>query len=438
MSEAIDHQILFSGSSLYVGQLHWYIQRSYAELNRLSHTGKGSQHWTDFGKEVLPDEIHWWIFKKEDEISDLKTRTTEALASAQKLKEDSLRLSETYSAKSYSDLTREIKAFTDNHLQEIMVLLDFVIWLQNKDILAPCILYTYRVWGSTRLTDFMVMVNSQNIDEDPEAVKVCTETALGLRVRYDYTLNRVHSDMLYELYESDPEGYRSPTIHEDVLATRTSHKVLHRLADYFEQLRDSLRNILIEIELFNAETELLHQEAFWRQFVDKAMDSKTENQLWDFKQTLDMWHSSGKAKEEAQLRFSEQVAAFANTRGGVLIIGVSDNLPRKLVGIQDIENRLKYTKEVIGRFTGRTDFVHFQQIAFEESGEMSNTYLVVAVAQTEAVIPVKDRSGRFSYPIRLETGMFRSDYDTVHRSKISLHHDNYGFILDLERGLRSG
>ena len=50
---------------------------------------------TPFGEEVGVDEIHWWVFKKETSMKELLDRTTNVLAAAQKLKEDSLALKNT-------------------------------------------------------------------------------------------------------------------------------------------------------------------------------------------------------------------------------------------------------------------------------------------------------------------------------------------------------
>jgi len=66
--------------------------------------------------------------------------------------------------------------------------------------------------------------------------------------------------------------------------------------------------------------------------------NRIETQLWDFKETLEMWHAKHKEKEEAEVKFGEQIAAFANTNGGVLIIGITDKPPRKVIGVQDLES----------------------------------------------------------------------------------------------------
>ena len=68
---------------------------------------------------------------------------------------------------------------------------------------------------------------------------------------------------------------------------------------------------------------------------------RIENQLWDFKETFEMWHIKNKEKEESKIKFCEQIAAFANVNGGVLIVGITNKPPRRVIGIQDLENKLK-------------------------------------------------------------------------------------------------
>jgi hypothetical protein len=436
------HDELFSGASWEIGKIFWYIQKADSEKESKSWI-KGEKSLeknklTDFGNEVGHDEIHWWVFKKETEIEVLLTRTKNTLNSVQKLKEDSSILKERYHPKSYSDLIRKIKEFTESHKEEIHALYGYVLWLHNKDVLAPCILFTYRVWGSTRLSHRMVIITANAINEDQKKVKICTEFALGLRNIFGHTIYHVYANIASDIADSiDPEYQTSFSVPEKSLLIQASHKILDDFATYFEFLRQSLRNIILEIEKYNAQTELLYRESFWKNFIIKSMNvDRIENQLWDFKETFEMWHMKNKEKEKAEIKFCEQIAAFANVNGGVLIVGVIDKTPRRIIGVPDLENKLKFTKSTLKRYINYpTDFIHFQQILMKGESGKDVSCLLIAIAQTKDVIFVKDESGKFSYPIRLETGLGRSDYDKVKNSKINVLHDNYNFILNLDRFL---
>lgn len=442
--EVKQHETLFSGSSLEIGKIHWYIQKADNEMgNRcFIKQEKGAIReimrdvLTPFGDEVGLDEIHWWVFKKEPKMEELLERTNTVLTSVQKLKEDSVSMKNKVAPESYADLVGRIKKFTERDGKEIHALHDYVVWLFSRDILAPIILFTPRVWGTTRLSDRMVQIRANSIEEDQQTVRKCAELALGLRGRFSHTIGEVHNDIAAEIYDSiDPEGPwpSSDPVSERTLLVQTSHKVLDELATYFEFIRDSMRNIILEIGKYNDQTRLLYNESFWSRFVTKAMaGNRVETQLWDFKNTLEMWQCKEEKKHEFEVAFSEQVSSYANSSGGVLIIGITNEHPRKVVGIQELESKMKFTKSVLDRCTGgNAGFVHFQQIRLKDEAGQERDCLVIAIAQTKKVIQVKDQQGKFSCPTRQATGLHRSEYDEVLQSKASVLYDNYNFLSGL-------
>lgn len=435
----INHEELFSGSSLEIGKIHWYIQKADTEMDQQCWI-KGENFFdhkerTAFGKDVGFDVIHWWIFNKETDTMELYGKTDKTLNSVQKLKEDSFRLKEKHYSESYLELVKRIKEFTELHKEEIHALYDYVVWLNKKDVLAPSMLFTYRVWGSTRLSDRTVIIDENTIDNDMDSVKYCTEVSLGLRSRGGYTLEDVYGDICADIAESvDPEFLCSISVSDEDVLVRTSYKIRDELAEYFEYIRQSLRNILLDINKYNAQTKLLYNESFWQSFVKKAVDIIIERQLWDFKETFEMWHMKNREKQDAEIKFCEQIAAYANERGGVLIVGITDKIPRKIKGVEDLENKLKFTKSTIKRYINyANEFFHFQLIALKDDVGIDKNCLIIAIAQTKDVISVKDNSEKYSYPIRSETGLDRVDYETIKKSKIFVHHNNYDFILNLPK-----
>lgn len=434
------HEKLFSGPSLRLGKIHWYIQKADTEMDSRCHIEKRGKRMdvmidtTAFGEEVGLDEIKWWIFKKETEVEELRKRTKITLNSVQKLKEDALLLKERFSSKLYPSLIGELKDFTEGHKKEIRDLYDYIFWLHNKDVLAPCILFTYRVWGSTRLSDRTIRITAKAIDEDHPAVKKSVEVVLGLKIREVYTLGIIYSDIIGDIADSIDVEYQGPiVVNKQIVVNRTLPKVLDEFATYFEFMRQSLRNILLEIDEYDDQMRLLHRESFWCAFIQKAMSNdRVENQLWDFKASLEMWHPGHREREKAQFEFCEQVASFANTTGGVLIIGVTDKLPRKILGLQGLENKMKSTKEIIRKHSKYgNDFTHFQQVPIKDESGKGQNCLVIAIAQTKEGVSVKDQQGKYSFPMRLETGLDRTDHETIKDSKQYITRDNYYFISDL-------
>ncbi len=102
-------------------------------------------------------------------------------------------------------------------------------------------------------------------------------------------------------------------------------------------------------DIYGNKRKIFYNEPFMIEFIKKAM-KKTESQLWDFKQTLSMWKVEKKLKKEKQIEFCQSIACFANAEGGILIIGITDKIPRKVIGLNDIEDKMHTLKTTIRKF----------------------------------------------------------------------------------------
>lgn len=246
----------------------------------------------------------------------------------------------------------------------------------------------------------------------------------------------------YEIYESlDPE--ETPDDYEIVppertVVRRTARAVYDNCATYFLEIRDSLRNIRLDIEKFNQQRELYESDDFWRTFITKASKVKTaEPQLWDFKETLSVWHvKNDPERRKAKVAFAEDVASFANVRGGILIVGVSDH--RETVGISDgreLENRLKVARDVLAEFLEYArEITSFRQIGMGEKRD--KICLVIVISQACSPVGVGDGEGRYSYPVRRETGIERVARNDTPASKLHLKSDNRDFMAELKQFIR--
>lgn len=287
-------------------------------------------------EEIGFDEIAWWVFDREINHEELRTKTDNILKSVQALKKDSEKLAR-QRPDSYKELILSLREFAENRREEIECLLNYVRWLEARDPLTPGILFTYRVWGSTRMADRWIGKSPEvRAWEDRELIRTATEIVLGITSSGHRVRDVVYGEIQYELLDGmDAEvlSYGSQiAVPEGNVVVRTAHEVYINGATYFVEVRDSLRQILLDIRTFESQKRPIRSDAFWRKFISKAIESKkAETQLWDFKKTLTMWHVKEPAeKERAKVTFAEDVAALANARGGVLVVGVSDQ--RRLLG----------------------------------------------------------------------------------------------------------
>jgi len=386
-----EHDAVFCPATQKLGEFHWYLLRAATLMySKTTTTTKVTESvrfttlrgaTTEFGKEVGGDEINWWVCRKETQLEELDGRTHVALEAAQALKQaaDELRRKQ---FGSYPDLLNCLKQFAEKHIREIDSILEYARWLADRDILAPSILFSYRVWGTTRRSDRWIDVDPIDLNkEDPNKLRQLVEIVLGLRSRLLHAVTRAEYDIGSEMAEDVEDEATEISVPITSIIRRASPMIFEDCAVYFTELRDSLRNIVLDVETYVSQQSLIASDAFWREFITKAVKSKkTEPQLWDFKETLTMWVTNGEAKERGKIEFAEDVASFANAKGGVLIVGVTDK--REIVGLGDdvrrIEGGLKHASDTLAKHLEYDrNLVTFHQVAVPGKDGAEKLCLVV-------------------------------------------------------------
>jgi Putative DNA-binding domain len=442
-------ELLVSPSVLALGKFHWILLRSAEAMDKerfvQTETAGGFRSgsvFTGFGEEVALDEIHWWVFTKESSRNELRERTKVTLQAAQVLQRAAAKLRNN-SPGSYEDLLLSLKEFANAHSSEIAALLGYVTWLKARDARAPRILFTYRVWGSTRMADRSVDVGDhENLSEDFQ--RLLAEVVLGIRDAFSRRIDEIRGELAYEMWDSVDSEYQSEIhVPESTLIVRTAHDVYFDCSVYFDEIRQSLRNILLDVNKFEDERDLTESDGFWRDFIVKAANWKgAERQIWDFKETLPMWHiTHATARQGAKVEFGEDIAAFANTTGGVLVIGVTDKT-RQIVGIigsrTDLENRLKFISDVIATVVEHgARITKVRQVSVKVTDE-DKIVVVVLVAQANGVIGVDNGAGQYSFPVRRETGKALVSKGEIAGTKRFIKSDNYDFLKSLATFVREG
>ena len=433
-----EHSNLFEYPISKIGELHYKILKSKKIVD------EQRKKDIDFDKEIGLDEIRWWVFYKETNLKELKNNTNRVLEISQKIKDKSVELKQSSRSKKYPELISKIKKFCVDHESEIQFLLDYVDWLNAKDPRAVTMLFNYRVWGSTRMGERTVSLSK--IDEKI-AINTCIEIVLGLIGGYSVpTVSKTCNNIIDDILSSKPleDSFIPIEIPWDTVVLRTSYEVLAAMSEYFKFIRDSLKNILLDIEEYEKSDNILHNSKFWKAFVKNVMMLPIENMTWDFKQTLAMWEMKGKRKKEKEVEFCEDVASFANMQGGVLIIGISNQMPRKVVGLDNLEHKMKYAKDILQQGINYDRHpTHFQVLSLEDEQGVEQLCLLIIIQQTMDVVEVNNKkiaNGRSTTstritptcPIRNETGITRVSNQDVSNSKAHLKHDSYSFITSLE------
>ncbi len=195
---------------------------------------------TALGKEVGLDEINWWVFKKEADIEALRKRTESALKAVQVLKQAAVTL-QNQSPLTYIGLLATLRQFAEDHSQEIEALHKYVCWLHARELMAPHILFTYRVWGSTRMSDRWLGLDKKSLRDVEAKIEDARELArlvLGLRDHILHTFVRASFDIQEEVYNSiDPDaGIEEIEIPESRVIQRAARLAYDKCATYFEYI----------------------------------------------------------------------------------------------------------------------------------------------------------------------------------------------------------
>ena len=141
------------------------------------------------------------FFIKEQDVEELLQRTERTLIAIQTLKEKSDKLTNKY-PKTYEELISILAGFLDFYKDEIQILYDYVLWLAEKDKCAPSILYSYRVWGTTRRSQrFLNSIFSVSEEHSKEDVTY-TEVFCGLWLDGFYTIDKVRMEIGVEISEN--------------------------------------------------------------------------------------------------------------------------------------------------------------------------------------------------------------------------------------------
>jgi len=193
-----------------------------------------------------------------------------------------------------------------------------------------------------------------------------------------------------------------------------------------------LNNKWNDFNKFEDFQSIIYREKFWINFIANTIN-RIECEFWDFKQTLDMWEAKKSLREIKQIDFCEKVAAFANKKGGVIIIGISDKMPRNIIGISDLENKMQSIRTTIKKWIDyQEDFIILKEIIIKVNNSHDRHCLAIVIAQTEEVVGVGNLNGRFSYPIRFETGLDRVSFNFLRKRKKIINKTNLDFLRFLK------
>ena len=153
-----------------------------------------------------------------------------------------------------------------------------------------------------------------------------------------------------------------------------------------------------------------------------------------------MWHAANTdERARAKVTTAEDIAAFANSDGGCLLVGIRDD--KTIAGIgdteRDRENRVKTLTDTLTeliQYPRQIWKVH-QLLANGADGKEKLCLVVIAARACEPV-GVKGANGSYTYPVRHGTGIAREDPEKLRDARIHDKNDNFDFLERLRQFVR--
>jgi len=378
---------------------------------------------TPFGHEASGHFIQWWVIKNANMLGDVSTKISAVYDSIVKLKRSSEELSVKSSATTYDELLTELRNFADSYAKEITQFESFVLNLNNLNFFAPSLLFSCPPWSTSDHQERFFKIKEKPSDSQ---MAICTRAVFGLWSSGRIVLDKIRSDMESEYADSvDPEDYSSYGVTYQSAFPRAAKKILQEFRTYFQEIREFVDLLSSEISSF-LNDGALNNEVFLRSFIAKAIPRfRPECELWDFKETIAAWHNT--SDDRLKSDFACNLAAFANHKGGLIIIGIDDK-NRKIVGLDKVETRIQQSRSILESFLdNQVSFEMFTVVLQNDEGKNVNC-IVLKIPRTNAVIGVKETAGgaSYKYPVRTDDGIKYRSYQEVAKTKEGIK-DNFAF-----------
>ena len=179
---------------------------------------------------------------------------------------------------------------------------------------------------------------------------------------------------------------------------------------------------------------ILKKEVFFKDFYEKVIKKYTENEHWDIKKTLEWWNKKipPLVQRQKQIEFCEIVSSFANLQGGIIIIGITNSFPREVIGVPDIENRIKDLEQKLVRWMRfENKFYRIKEILLPNETNQMSRCIVLLIFQTKKPVSVEQDNGTISYKKRVGPGMISTDYTKLNKEKREISKLNIDFLEEM-------
>jgi hypothetical protein len=223
------HKELLKGATLSLGRIHSILAESENIYN------KTRKNFTNF--------YNWWILEKDPNPVELHKRAKEILEITRFIQEELKSLKDDNLPVDYEGILNTILSFNETHTKQIQDLLEFTLWLQKRDHVAPYLLYDQTIWRSDK--NDRVSRSYKEIPGDDDYLLYCIEFTVGLHDSLGFTYNHVYMDVHSDYFDSfgDPADYQPADLTKEVIE-RAHYYILGDYSLYFYYLEKCLSKII--------------------------------------------------------------------------------------------------------------------------------------------------------------------------------------------------
>jgi len=228
---------------------------------------------------------------------------------------------------------------------------------------------------------------------------------------------------------------------EDMQLIFKKNLVLKRIYEFIQKI--SQRSIYLnklffpkfkitERELENLEL-IIENNIFWKSFIVYTINN-SESLYWDCKKIFQFWkvpNKKKKAKKGAQIKACSNIISFANSEGGIIFLGISDELPRKIKGIKNIEAKKNSIIDLLNKYTNNlAHLIKFHEFTYS-NGRDSSKILILIIPQSKEVVELKLDNINYRIPVRIGAKTDYKNYQDLNARKSSIEENNIKFIKKL-------
>ncbi len=283
------------------------------------------------------------------------------------------------------------------------------------------------------LIGWIIFSISSNMKKKKRVISIFFFIYLGLYILLIFYMPVRLNHMINQANLKYSELNQSQLIIQHISSSLTLYYEIFILIPPFSVLLFYLLNYITFQHFIGSFTFILRRDIFFKDFYEKVIKNYNECQTWDIKEKLDWWERNAPhdIKLQKQIEFCEIVSSFANSQGGLVIIGIT-NSTRDVIGVPDIENRLKDLEEKLLKWLRfENKFYQMKDIIIPNNDNQIKSCIAILIYQSKIAISVKQANGTVSYKKRVGPGSISIDPSSLKREKKNISQSNINFLKEI-------